>query len=270
MSFVRFADDAKPLPVTVVSGAGTDPDGWKTEPVSIALGAYANASLLRKFGANADIDTATVPEDVWNAGGLWVPPTQARTHTIASTDAADTMQLTIWGLTSWSGSEVSETITLNGVTGVGTVNSYVIIHRMRVESGYANAGVIDATADTDATVTARINAGEGTTHMLIYGLGAEQTLLITSAVVGVNRSQASGYAEFEFDVNFDPTVDVDAFRLMDRRTATAQGTSVVDMHFDDAPLVIPGPAILKVRVSAVGGNDTRVFGNINGYLYTTA
>ena len=180
------------------------------------------------------------------------------------------MQLTIWGLTSWSGSEVSETITLEGLSGVGTVNSYVIIHRMRVENGYTNAGVIDATADTDATVTARIAVGEGTTHMLIYGVGAPQTLLVTSAVVGVNRSQASGYAEFAFDVNFDPTVDVDAFRLMDRRTATAQGTSVVDMYFDDAPIVIPGPAILKVRVSSVGGNGTLVFGNINGYLYTPA
>ena len=270
MTFIRFADDAKPLPVTVVTSAGIDPNGWKTESESIALGEYDNVTLVRKFGANADIDTATVPEDVWDAGGLWVAPTQARTHTIASTDAADTMQLSIWGLTSWTGSEVSETITLNGVSGVGTANPYVIIHRMRVEAGYVNAGVIDATADTDATVTARIRANEGTSHMLIYGVGAEQTFLITSAILGVNRSQASGYAEFEFDVNFDPTINVDAFRVIDRRTATAQGTSVVDMDFDDAPIVIAGPAILKVRVGAVGGNDTRVFGNINGYLYTPA
>lgn len=40
-------------------------------------------------GENTDIDSGGVFQDVWDVGGLHVPPTQARVHDIASTLAAD-------------------------------------------------------------------------------------------------------------------------------------------------------------------------------------
>ena len=45
--------------------------------------------FMLKFGENNDIDSATF-EDVWDGGGVYVPPTQARLHNVISTLAADT------------------------------------------------------------------------------------------------------------------------------------------------------------------------------------
>lgn len=42
-----------------------------------------------KFGQNSDVDKITVPEDVTDIGGVYIPPTADRTHNIASTSIQD-------------------------------------------------------------------------------------------------------------------------------------------------------------------------------------
>ncbi|MCK5615625.1 hypothetical protein KAR91_77890 [Candidatus Pacearchaeota archaeon] len=51
--------------------------------------ALSRISYIDKFGRNPDIDTGTDPEDIWDAGGLWVPPTAARTHAFVSSSGED-------------------------------------------------------------------------------------------------------------------------------------------------------------------------------------
>jgi hypothetical protein len=43
---------------------------------------------MQKFGENPDIDTGGF-ETIWDAGGVYVPPTQARIHDVESSDIAD-------------------------------------------------------------------------------------------------------------------------------------------------------------------------------------
>jgi len=116
------------------------------------------------WGANEDIDTATVPEDIYLAGGVFIPPTTYRVHNIVSSSVNDTSAGTgartvhIYGVVSTGLAD--EIVTLNGVTPVATVNSYSDIYIMFVAtagSGNTNAGQITATAVTDATVTCQIN-----------------------------------------------------------------------------------------------------------------
>ena len=57
--------------------------------LAIARGKFSHVTYINKFGRNPDIDTATDPEDLWDVGGLWVPPTAARTHDIVSSSAND-------------------------------------------------------------------------------------------------------------------------------------------------------------------------------------
>jgi hypothetical protein len=57
--------------------------------VLIPLGLAPGLSHVNKFGRNPAISTATTPEDIWDVGGLWVPPVAAVIHNIASTDVDD-------------------------------------------------------------------------------------------------------------------------------------------------------------------------------------
>ncbi len=50
-----------------------------TSMLEIAKGNVPGHSTVNKFGRNTDIDTAA-KEDIWDGGGLWVAPTQARKH----------------------------------------------------------------------------------------------------------------------------------------------------------------------------------------------
>ncbi len=53
----------------------------------VAVGNVTGHSLRTQFGENPDIDAGF--ETIWDGGGDYVPPTQARIHNIASTLAAD-------------------------------------------------------------------------------------------------------------------------------------------------------------------------------------
>ena len=57
--------------------------------VEVAKGKIPGHSSMIKFGENPDIDSATF-EYIWDAGGVYVPPTQARLHNVISTSADDT------------------------------------------------------------------------------------------------------------------------------------------------------------------------------------
>lgn len=61
-----------------------------------------------------------------------------------------------------------ETVYLNGIVAVNTVNSYRFINEMEITSGDTNVGVITATAATDGTVTCAIAAGSGAATQAFY------------------------------------------------------------------------------------------------------
>ena len=146
-----------------------------------ARGNILGVTTYNKFGRNTDID-AGVTADIWDGGYtgdvslIWVAPTQARIHDIKSSSSDDASAgvgartILIFGLTDWDTAESTENITLNGTSNVATSNSYVIIHRMRVLTKGAtsvNVGVLTATAQSNNTITAQINAGQGQTQMAI-------------------------------------------------------------------------------------------------------
>lgn len=239
---------------------------WYKDPIGTALNVYGGVFNVRKFGDNTNIGTATVPEDIWNGGGLWVAPTEARVHSIVSTEIADTQTVRISGLTGWDLREEHEDVVLDGTTPVNTTKSWVIIHRMCCTTGGINTGAVTATAATDATVTAQIDANAGQTSMFIYGVGGGHKLIITGTVFGGTQTQTHGYAEILLQINDNPADGLTEFRTIGRRTANMQSTSVVSLPFARVPLVISGPAIVKAQVSDVGGNDTSVFGEFYGHV----
>ena len=177
--------------------------GARDPMLEIAKGTVHGTSHVNKFGKAIDVDLAT-PTDVWDGADgvtstdIWVPPTVARTHDIASTDANDdgdpvgtgARTINIQGLDSnWI--LQSEDITLNGTSNVATANTYHRIFRMKVltvGSGGVNAGIITATAQTDATVTAAIQAGNNQTLMAIYTVPADKKAYVTNMYASFSAS----------------------------------------------------------------------------------
>ena len=56
--------------------------------MEVAKGNIPGHSLVAKFGEVLELPNTGVFEDVWDAGGGYVPPTQARIHNVASTGAS--------------------------------------------------------------------------------------------------------------------------------------------------------------------------------------
>jgi len=151
-----------------------------------ARGDIPGVSTINKFGRNPDCDQAAsltavvLGRDIWDGGiagaDIWVPPTAARIHQLASSSAEDGAGGTTGMLTCRvSGLDADyvlqhQELTLNGTTDVPTL-AYTMIHRIKgltFGSAGRNLGDIEATADDDSTVTAKVSINNNQTLMAIF------------------------------------------------------------------------------------------------------
>lgn len=227
-------------------------------------------------GYNPEIDPGTAPEDIWTGGGIWLAPTAPRIHDLVSTDAGDTgagagaRTVRVFGLQTWDGKETSELITMNGLTPVPTVNSYVMINGMRVETSgnitQGNAGDITATAQVDGTVTAVISIADGQTSMAIYGWPSLQTMHFTSySAFLVETGGSANEIRLQAAIRRNPDQPDTAYADTGEIGVFGQGTSYAPFYLDP-PVAIPGPAIAKVRCLQVSANNAGIGAALGGFL----
>ncbi len=232
--------------------------------LEVAAGNIPNTSSVNVFGRNLDVDIAA-SEDIWSGGGTWTAPTQARTHDIVSTDTNDdggpagtgARTVKIYGLTDWSTAEVTETITMNGTTNVSTSNSYVIIHKMEVTasgSSGPNIGTITATAQTDSTVTARIEPGIGQTEMAIYGIPSTQSAYLVK-IHGSILDAATG-DECNYTLLHAPFPDTEETVFLTKMSIGGRANGSTSMQYGFKPYnKLPGPGILKLQATVDADNQ---------------
>jgi hypothetical protein len=248
-------------------------------PLEVARGNISGMVSYNKFGRNIEIDSGVVA-DIWDggytlaSGGVslkWVAPTQARTHVIDSDNGGDTSggagarTVRIYGLTSWTTSEVTEDITLNDASPPTTANAYVIIYRMHVLTKGAtnvNIGNISATASGDGTVTALIRAGQGQTQMAIIGIPSTQTAYMGRLYTNTNKAVgAAGLLDMSLLVNPEPQTELLNFVTKHTFGLQTVGTSAFTIPYY-VPKVIAGPAIIKIQITS-GTNDMDVSGGFD-------
>lgn len=226
---------------------------------------------VEKFGRSTNVDNG-ITTDIWdranasNDQDIWVAPTVPRVHNLASTSASDALggvganTVFVYGLASWGSDEVSELVIMNGTSNVATKRAYVIIYRMEVKQKGAtsmNVGVITATAVSDATVTAQINATFGQTQMAIYGVPSTHTAFMVQLYASFNKSAgATGAIDVSLVVNTTPDQELTNFTTKHTSGGITTGTSHFAHTFPTFKR-INGPAILKMQ--AVGSaNDLDV------------
>lgn len=193
-------------------------------------------STLHLFGFNRSIDITY--ETVFNdGGGLYTFPSSPVTLSLVSTSAADTMAVFISGLDE-NYQEISDLVTLNGITPVNSNIQFYRINQATIVSG-ENAGNI--TISSAGTTYAYIETGLGNSQGIIYSVPAGKSLYIytthfTSGTVnpnkylfsrGVTRSSTGRVnrfweSTFGTNISFDLTVP---FRVPEKTDFTLESKS---------------------------------------------
>ncbi len=131
-------------------------------------------AIIHKSGHNLDVDIASTPEDVWDAGGAYPFPAAAAATTIISDSASDAVAGTgartavVYG-TNAAGLHIQETVTMNGTDPVTLTSQFFRVYRVTIltaGSNTTNVGIINVRHG--ATDIARIPADQGQTQMAIY------------------------------------------------------------------------------------------------------
>ena len=184
-------------------------DIWQTGEwlgIKAALGLIPNVSIVRKVAYNPDVDTGTLPEDVWSVGGIYTGfPDTAETMEIFSTSASDTSNgsgvrtISVIGLDeNWN--EITEVVTMNGLTSVFTVNKFRRFLRsfaLTSDGSNQNTNAGDITfrhSTTTANVFGKMLAGNGTTREGCYTVPAGYTGVLKTIHNDIDRSVTSAIA----------------------------------------------------------------------------
>ncbi len=228
----------------------------------VSLGNVPGFSGINKFGRNPDCDqiaSATaviIGRDIWDLGiagaTMWVPPTAARIHQIASSDDEDggagtdtgALTLRIWGLDSGFALQ-QEDLALNGTTDVPTANPYTMIYRMKVltqGSAGRNLGNIDATADDDTTVTARVTINNNQTSMAIFQIPIATRGLLYRYDGSIHKS--GGGAKLA-DLSLMLMDFGGPWRLQDALDLTSDGQPY-NYHVYSPPILLPAKSYVKM------------------------
>jgi len=233
--------------------------------LEVAKGNIPKHSLITKFGFNDDVDTGSVPEDLWGQNSIYVAPTVARIHDITSTSVNDTSAGTgartiiIRGIDG-SYNAASETITMNGTANVATVNSYFHIHLMQVLTAGStgnNVGAITATAQTDATITcnipATLNQSVSSIYMVPVGYKAYlmrfrahmyNTVANSSCTVQLLNKPFGGVYQLKTQVGLNNS-----------------GSSYIENNYDgSSPYILQAKSITKISCSNVTNSNSIIEG----------
>lgn len=165
-------------------------------------GNITGVSSVHKFGRNDDIDIASGFEALWNGGAEYTgfDATAAETVEVFSSDANDTSAGTgartveVFGLDS-NYDEQNETVTLNGVTAVDTVNTYIRMPRAIVRtagSGGVNAGTLTMRQKTTiANVFCVLPIGYNQTMICAYTIPNGKTGYLINWYGSSNKKQSA-------------------------------------------------------------------------------
>jgi hypothetical protein len=242
--------------------------------LEVAKGNIPGHYAVNKYGSSSNIDTT--PTDVWDHAtqNIWLAPTAARIHEIVSTSDADSdtggaiaqgagaRTIRIWGLQDWDTAETSEDVIMDGTDGTDTVNSYVIIHRLKVlttgsTGPFANVGIISAVAAVDGTTTAQIFTAKGQTQMAILGVPSTQQFFMYDFHASIAKDSPGVTPKAGIIIFSTVDVENNPQTYLFKHTATRQGDGTTS---GTTPFIVPkdgfqGPCIIKLAMVADTNNS---------------
>ena len=275
-SLIESTDTPGQAARAVVNPDGTDvvPGVVITSPLTdydleVALGNVTGTTSFGKWGRNPNIHSIS-SEDVWDGGGDYPYILSATTLTMSSSDANDVnttgtgaWQVMIYGLNS-SYVEITETVNLNGTTGVTTSNSFFRVNRMAViTAGSGGFNIGDLSLKNGVDTVGKILSGFNKTQMAIYTVPAAKTLVIMKMnLSAVPHLSSIGIKEGVFNLLI--RVENGVFQLQRAWGFTSRNgsSSIVTL---EPGLKVVAKSDVKLRFNA-HNRHTEPMGDINGYL----
>jgi len=160
--------------------------------LQVSRGQIYGHNTLSIFGYQSAVGNTKIP--VWENATTYTYITSASTLTLVSTSASDdtSAKILISGLDS-SYNQISETLAMNGVTGVTTVNSYFRVNSLIMVSPgtgqTTNVGTI--TLKQSSNIVAQINIGISKSQSTIFTVPAGYSFYLDLAEVNTSNSYTS-------------------------------------------------------------------------------
>jgi len=157
--------------------------------LQVARGQISGHTVVSLFGYQPSVTSTSIP--IWENATTYTYITSASTLTLVSTSASDdtSAKILISGLDA-NFNPLSETLAMNGVTGVTTVNSYFRVNSLLMVSPgtgqSTNVGTI--TLKQSSNIVAQINIGIGKSQSTIYTVPAGYTFYLDLAEVNTSNS----------------------------------------------------------------------------------
>lgn len=234
---------------------------------------------INKFGHNEDIDTLTVPEDIWDGGGLYTFSSVATTYYISSSTSSDLQDVWVECLTedaSGDWNKETTTITLAGqaktaipfASGDNPIRIYRAFNDNSTDFAgdvyiYEDDTVTSGVPDTSNKIRAKIKLGDNQTEMAIYTVPSKKIGYLGNWYLQLDNNRSSNAAARIKKREFNKT-----FRILGRANVDNTGSSyyVRDYKYD---IKLPPKTDIIVTVTAVGANDTEVSSDFDILLEDT-
>lgn len=233
--------------------------------LDIAAGRYQGTDIVNKFGRNPDVSTGTVPEDIWNGGGVYTgfPTGAPEEFEVFSSSSSDTGVLTFTYLpSSTSTAYATATVTLNGTTPVATGITGYRMHTARYSSGTSttfNVGTITLRhRTTTANVFCVMPIGRSQTNVSAYTVPAGSTAYVRRLFL-----RATGTTTITVQGALWVRALGESPRL--RRPIVATNTD----HFEEYPyggLVVSEGSDIVLRIVSSSNNNVDVSGGYDVLL----
>ncbi len=228
--------------------------------LNVSMGMYPSYSTLHKFGENSAIDTTTDPEEIWEAGGVYVYDADGTAPIVSliSDDGGDTEPILVTGL-DINGHEVEQTITLTGGTRVALTTPLWRVYRMANLGTTDLAGTVYCYTGTGGVpaanaIRAIISDTNNQTLMALYTIPAHKVGFMFRKEFGVSR----GVAAAEVLCNYCTREFGKVFRIQERINLSNSGTSTYeDEHAFPDPLT--ARMDIRMRVEETSANAVGVF-----------
>ena len=216
-------------------------------------------------GFATDVDKVDPPVTLWDGVGVLSQPTGARVHNVASQSALDIAgntgahEIEIQGLDEdWR--PIKELLTLDAQNAVQTANAYRRINRAVVTKAgslQVNAGIIQAVAAVDGTVSMYMSAGASTNSKASFTIGRDQAAFVIGLSSSILLIAGGGAGGARFELNAISGVD----GPNPVKAAIDLWTLVLNGNMDRGfriPIFIKGVTDVEIRVVEVGSDGTHV------------